>query len=177
MTLNSLVRKLGLSLLIFPCIMACKVSSGFKPGTSGNITASNIMIPIAENLAAQGPTNLSISFTEQIRNYYQSNTKLKVNSNQASDLELYITIKDFFAQQVQNSAVGAGQASQMELIVTVTVKFIDNENKINNLDNKQFSQKLVYNADKTLEQAQTEVLPDILSLLTQDIFNATLARW
>ena len=60
------------------------------------MTASTILIPMAENQAAQGPTNLGITLTEKIRDYYQTSSKLTVNSNKESDLELYITVSDYF---------------------------------------------------------------------------------
>lgn len=156
---------------------ACKVSSGFQPGTTSNITANTVLIPIAENLAAQGPTNLSINFTEKVRDYYQTNSKLTVNSTQASDLELYVTVSDYFSRQVQNTAVEGGAATQMELVVNVKIRFVDNDTPTNTIESKAFSQKLVYSSSLTLAQAETEILPDILDLLVQDIFNETVARW
>jgi hypothetical protein len=173
MTLN---RFLPL-ILILGSLGACKISSSFQPGTTGNLTASSILIPLAENQAAQGPTSLSIDFSEKMRDYYQSNSKLIVNSTNVSDLELYLTISDYFARQVQNTATNGGTATQMELIVNVKVRYIDNDNPTNSIENKMFSQKLLYSAELTLDQAQEQILPDILDLLAQEIFNSTLARW
>lgn len=173
MTLNKIIVFLSICL----GLSACKLSSSFQPGTVANLTASSILIPLAENQAAQGPTNLSIDFTEKMRDYYQSNSKLIVNSSKASDLELYITISDFFARQVQNTSTSGGTATQMELVVSVKVKYVDNENAANSIETQVFPQKLLYSADLTLDQAQVKILPDILDLLAQDIFNATIAKW
>ncbi len=171
------MNKITTLLLLALAVCSCKISSSFQPGTTSNITANTILIPLAENQSAQGPTSLAIDLSEKVRNYYQTNSKLTVNSSKASDLELYITVSDFFARQVQNTAEVGGTATQMELIVTIKVRYVDNDNASNTIENKSFSQKLLYDADLTLEQAQLKILPDILDLLTQDIFNSTLARW
>ena len=90
------------SLFLFTVVLlltgsSCSVSSSFKPGGSGgDIAASSILIPLLDNDAAQGPTSLSIDFTEILRDYYQSNSKLIVNSDASSDLELTGTINDLF---------------------------------------------------------------------------------
>ena len=173
MTLNRVI----IASIISFFLLGCKISSSFQPGTTSNMTASTILIPMAENQAAQGPTNLGITLTEKIRDYYQTSSKLTVNSNKESDLELYITVSDYFSRQVLNTAEVGGTATQMELIVTVRYKYIDNENPSNTIENKTKSQKLTYNASLTLEQAETQILPDILDLLVQEIFNETLARW
>ncbi len=156
---------------------SCKISSSFQPGTASNITATNIMIPQAENRVAQGPTNLAIDFTEALRDYYQTNSKLIVNSNQQSDLELYTTITSFATRQVSSTAEAGSQAEQMELTVGINIRYIDNENTINSIESITVQQKMNYDAQFTLEEAQADLLPEIIQLLSQDIFNKTIARW
>ena len=158
-------------------LMSCTIRSSFQAGTTANITAESIMIPLAENQAAQSPTSMVLDVTEALRDYYQTNSKLIVNSNQQSDLELYATITDFKSQQMSSTAENGGQATHMELIVKVKISYRDNENDDNSIESKTFEQKMPYLATLSLEEAQTSLLPEIIELLTQDIFNSTLARW
>ena len=157
-------------------LFSCSFSSSFKAGGKGNdLAANSILIPLFNNNAAQGPTTLTLDLTEQVRDYYLANTKLVVNSNEDSDLELYATIQDFYARQVESS-ISNGTATQMELFVVLNVEYIDNNNEDNNV-NQNVTQSLVYSADLTLEEAQDEILPDLLDLLVQQVFNKTVARW
>lgn len=158
-------------------IFGCSISSSFQPGTTSNLTAKSIMIPLVENQAAQGPTSLALDVTEALRDYYQTNSKLIVNSNQKSDLELYATVTSFTARQVTSTAKDGGQATQMELIVQMKVQYLDNENPNSSIESLSVQQKMLYAATLSLDEAQTSLLPEIIELMTQDIFNKTLARW
>lgn len=165
-----------LVLVILLSYTSCSVSSSFKPGGSGgDIAASSILIPLLDNNAAQGPTSLSIDFTEVLRDYFQSNSKLIVNSDLPSDLELSGTIENLSTRQIQNN-IENGTSTQSELTVQISISYVDNNDEEQNL-NKSFSQSLPYDADLTLEEATDEFLPEILDLLAQDIFNSTVARW
>lgn len=169
------------SRLLYPLVctvflVSCSFSSSFKPGgKGGNIIAKSILIPIFENNAAQGPTSLAVDFTEQVRDYYLSNTKLIVNSSELSDLALNIVIADFYAKPLQSSIVN-GIATEMELILSIKVEYIDANNEQNNVT-KTIAQNIVYGAELTLEEAQDANLETILELLTQKVFNETVARW
>ena len=154
----------------------CSVSSSFKPGGSGgDIAASSILIPLLDNDAPQGPTSLSIDFTEVLRDYFQSNSKLIVNSDLPSDLELTGVINDLSTRQIQNN-VEDGTSTQSELVVRISISYTDNNDPDQNVT-KSFSQTTPYDANLTLDQATDELLPEILDLLAQDIFNSTVARW
>lgn len=157
-------------------LVSCSFSSSFNPGgKGGNITAKSILIPNFVNNAPQGPTSLDVDFTEQVRDYFLSNTKLIVNSSEISDLELNIDITNFYTQPLQSSIVD-GIATEMELILSIKLDYIDTNNEQNNVS-KMLSQNIVYGAELTLEEAQDANLETILELLTQKVFNETVARW
>lgn len=173
MTLIKYIFTIG----ILSILGGCTFSSSFQPGTTSNITASSIMIPVVEVKAAQGPTTLSLDFTQAIRDYYQTNSKLIVNSDQRSDLELFAVITTYSAEQINSTAQIGEQAEQMELTVVMKVNYVDNETPENSLPSVTVQQKTPYDAALTLEEAQVSLLPDIIEQMTQDVFNKTLARW
>lgn len=162
-----------ISALLF---FSCSFSTSFKAGGKGkNIAANSILIPQFNNNSAQGPTSLGQDLTQEVREYYQSNTKLVVNSDEASDLELYGTVQDVYAKQVSGS-VSNGTATQMELFLVLSVEFIDHNNE-DNTTTERISQSQIYSADLTFEEAQDNILPDLKKLVIQQIFNKTVAKW
>lgn len=158
------------------CASSCNFSSSFKAGGKGkNIAANSILIPQFNNNAAQGPTSLGQDLTLDTRDYYQENTKLVVNASGSSDLELYGTIQNVYAQQVAAS-ISNGTATQMELFLVIKIEFVDNNNP-NNSVTERVSQSQVYSADLTFEDAEESILPDLQDILIQEIFNKTVAKW
>jgi len=61
--------------------------------------------------------------------------------------------------------------------VVLKVKYVDNDDPNNSIESISVQQKTPYDAELSLEDAQEALMPDIIDLMTQDVFNKTLARW
>ena len=94
--------------------------------------------------------------------------------NEGGDLEVcrYITSYDITPTAVTSQEV----AAQNRLTSTVKIVFTNNKQPDENFD-KSFVAFQDYNSELTLEQVEAQLVDDIVEILVEDIFNATVAQW
>lgn len=112
-------------------------------------------------------------FENELLDYIQRNTRLQTVDN-ASDLELSgeITGYTLTPQAVTQDAY----ASQTRLTITVRVKYTDNKNDKNNID-QSFSAYRDFDASEMLIDVQDQLCQEISKELVDLIFNATFGNW
>ncbi|MDE6270516.1 MAG: hypothetical protein K2M12_06660 [Muribaculaceae bacterium] len=112
-------------------------------------------------------------FENELLNYISRNTRLQTTDG-ASDLELEgeITGYNLTPQAVTENAY----ASQTRLTISVRVKYIDNRNDKNNID-QTFSAYRDFDASLMLTDVQDGLCEEICEELVNLIFNATLGNW
>jgi hypothetical protein len=125
------------------------------------------------NNAGNGPANLSQTFTEELRDYYQGNSPLSVTSPDG-DLVVSGTIIGYDVTPVAPS--GDAQASLNRLTIRVQVKFVNNADESKNFDS-QFSHYADFQQEQTLSQVEAQLVDVIFERLVYDIFNKTVADW
>ncbi|WP_130285626.1 LptE family protein [Aquimarina brevivitae] len=74
------------------------------------------------------------------------------------------------------TATSQSTAAQSRLTIAVNVRFYDSKDPKQDLEQR-FSFFYDFDAARTENEIQQEALDEIYTRLTQDIFNATLARW
>ncbi|QXP72658.1 LptE family protein [Tenacibaculum sp. HL-MS23] len=152
-------------------LISCGAYS-FTGGNTGN--AKTIQIDFFPNQAPLIEPTLSQEFTQNLRDLFTRQTNLTlVNSN--GDLHFSGEITDYRITPM--SATANQTAAQNRLTISVNVIY---ENKLEEKDNfeKRFSFYYDYGATQQLSGGVLDTaLKEILERITQDIFNASVAKW
>jgi Lipopolysaccharide-assembly len=122
---------------------------------------------------AGGPANLTLSFTEKLKEYYQRNTSLKLKPNDA-DLLLEGSITGYELTPV--SATSSDKAALNRLTIRIEVRFTNNKDEEQNFE-KEFSFYQDFPQEQNLSQVEGTLVPKIIDQIVLNIFNDTAAQW
>lgn len=112
-------------------------------------------------------------FQNKLSDIYASQTRLKqVKRN--GDLQLSGEITGF--DQFNKGISSNGHSSQVQLKMTVNVRFVNNANHNEDFE-KTFTATTEYDATQQLNAVQEELVTQMSKDLTDQIFNATVANW
>jgi hypothetical protein len=152
-------------------LVACGAYS-FTGGSTGD--AKTLQIDFFPNQAPLVEPTLSQSFTQEMLDLFTRQTNL---TTVTSNGDLYFSGEITGYRITPMSATSDQTAAQNRLTVTVNVRFV---NKLIEKDDfeKQFSFYSDYAANAQLTGSILEAaLDEILERITQDIFNASVAKW
>lgn len=161
-----------LSLLITAITMVGCGAYSFTGGSTGD--AKTIQVDFFPNQAPLVEPTLSQKFTQDLQDLFTRQTNLTLVSSNG-DLHFSGEITDYRITPM--SATANQTAAQNRLTITVSVNFV---NKLVEKDNfeKNFSFYYDYGANEQLTGGVLEsALETILERITQDIFNASVAKW
>lgn len=117
---------------------------------------------------------LQQTFENEILNYVTRQTKLQVSDNPNADLSLSGEITGY---SLSPQAVGTdAYATETRLTISVRVKYVDNKNPANDLD-QSFSAYRQFSSSLMLTDVQDELCQQISEELATLIFNSTLGNW
>lgn len=165
------IHKIGFYLLIIISITSCGPYS-FTGGNTGD--AKTLQVDFFPNRAPLVEPSLSQKFTEDLRDLFTRQTNLSLQTTNG-DLHFQGEITGY---RITPMSASANQtAAQNRLTVTVNVIYT---NKLKEKDN--FEQSFSFYSDYGAEQQLTggvleAALEEILERITQDIFNASVAKW
>jgi lipopolysaccharide assembly LptE-like protein len=143
--------------------------TGAKP-----INAKTFQVNYFQNNADLVQPGIERTFTQQLQELIQNQTNLSL-TNSGADLVYEGEITDFRISPMQ--ATADQRAAQNRLTITVNVRFT-NKNKEDDNFEKPFSFFFDYSGSEQLVGAQlTEAVNAIYERITQDVFNASLAKW
>ena len=112
-------------------------------------------------------------FQNKITDIFATQTKLRqVKKN--GDLQLAGEITGF--DQFNKGISSDGYSSQVQLKMTVNVRFTNNKNHNEDFE-KQFSATTEYDASQQLNAVQEELVTQMVKDIAEQIFNATVANW
>lgn len=155
------------------CLLtACKVTYSLS-GASIPADAKTVSIPYFPNNATLVSPTLSSTLTDELQTRFQNQTKLElVTENGDLAFEGEITNYTVTPVAVQSDDM----AALNRLTVTVRVKFT------NRLDptfdyNQTFSAFQEYSSSLDLSSAESSLIPEIVTELVDDIFNAAVSNW
>ncbi len=151
--------------------IACGAYS-FTGGSTGD--AKTLQIDFFPNQAPLVEPSLSQSFTQGLQDLFTRQTNLTLTK---SNGDLYFSGEITGYRVNPMSATAAQTAAQNRLTITVNVRFT---NKLIEKDDfeKQFSFYSDFDANAQLTGGILEAaLDEILERITQDIFNASVAKW
>lgn len=157
--------------------LACVMLSGCGiysfSGTSIQPDVRTIAVEYFQNNALKVNPTLAPSLTDALIDQYRRLTNLDILTENG-DLNVYGEITSYDTRPM---AVTADEvASQNRLTVTVKIYFT---NKLHPEDDfeKSFSAYADYDSNQLLDAVEGTLCDEIIDILVEDIFNATVANW
>jgi len=141
---------------------------------AGQIKANSFQVNFFQNNAPIIEPGIERTFTLALQDLIQNQTSLTL-TNSGGDLVYEGEIVDFRIAPM--TATADQRAAQNRLTITVNVRFTNNQDEQENFE-KRFSHYYDFPGTEQLVGAQlTQALEEIYERITQDIFNASLAKW
>lgn len=163
----------ALPLIAIVLLAACSVSYGFNGSSIDYAKVKTIQIadfPIRSNYV-WGP--MGPIFNNQLKDIFANHTKLsQVKRN--GDLKIEGEITQY--SQRNKSVSSDGSSAQVELSMTVNVRFTNNTKHEDDFE-RQFSATKTYDSRLSLNSVQEDLVIQMVKDLTDQIFNATVANW
>lgn len=154
-------------------LYSCKVSYTFNGASIDYTKTKTIQIadfPIRSNYV-WGP--MASIFNNQLKDQYANHTKLtQVKRN--GDLKVEGEITRY--EQRNKSVSAEGSSAQVELSMSVNVRFTNNVNHKEDFE-RQFTASQSYDSNLSLNAVQEELVTQMVKDITDQIFNATVANW
>ena len=153
--------------------LGCSVSYKFNGGAIDYTQLKTISIDEVFNKAPIVYPPLAASFTEQLKDYYVSRTRLDLVP-QAGDLELHCTITGY---DLAPMSIGQDNfAERTVFTVTVQVKYVNRANEKESFD-RSFKAYRDFPRSQPFVGVQDDLLREITEDLIKQIFNATVENW
>lgn len=152
---------------------ACTVSYKFTSTSIDynvikTIQIDNIPIRSAYVWAPMGPI-----FNNQLQDLYANQTRLQL-VKRGGDLHIAGEITNY--EQYNKSISADGYSSQVQLKITVNIRFTNNKNHQEDFE-RQFTATTQYESTQQLANVQEDLVTEMVEDLTDQIFNATVANW
>ena len=143
----------------------------FKSGgkETKEIDAETVQVDFFENNSSLGGASLSASFTEDLRDIMQSQTKLNLVSEKG-DIQIYGSIKGFNISPI-NIQSGSESAAQNRLKMIVSVSTYFNKNDSVGLEKSSFNAFVDYDAQNDFSTMEESLVESLNYQITQDIFD------
>lgn len=132
-----------------------------------------VSVEYFENRAPIINPSLSQDLTESLKDMFQSRTSLKL-TNDIGDAHFEGVIENYRTQPVSIQA--DEQANLERLTITVRVSYTNTADPELDFETS-FSRYEDYDARTGLEAAEAELVDNIVSQLTEDIFNRAFVNW
>ncbi|MBQ4394640.1 MAG: LptE family protein [Paludibacteraceae bacterium] len=154
-------------------LSGCSISYKFNGANINYQTTHSISIADFPNNAPMVNPTLSNLLSESIRDIYQRQTRLTVLSK-GGDLELEGEIVGY---DITQGAISTNSyASESKLTIRVQVHFINNIYPEESFD-KTYTAYQTFDASRLLTDVQDELCNIIVTEITENIYNDTVAKW
>ncbi len=164
-------------LIIITLISGCGIYS--FTGASISPTVKTISIQTFFNNASLGPSNMSVLFTETIKDYYQQNTSLTLVDDNG-DLQIEGYIDNYTITPVSASSSGNNQEADFSTVSRITITVF--ASYVNTQDDEfDFEKKFSFFVDvpesEDISSNEQQYVEEIFDQIILDIFNASVANW
>ena len=163
-------------------VLSLLVSCGIYSFTGASISTDikTISIQTFYNNAPLGPSNMSVVFTEKIKDYYQQNTSLTIVDDEG-DLQLEGAIVNYTLTPVAPAASqGDNQidfTSLTRLTITVSATYVNTQDDQFDFD-RNFSFFIDFDqTTQDLTANEDDFVDEIFDQIVLDIFNSSVANW
>ena len=163
----------SLVILLYSCAQAPRLTftGATIPEGAKTFSVDNFM-----NDASDGPADLGIRFSEELRDYFQRNTTLNPIIA-AGDLQFSGSITRYELRPVSAGATATQGAQLQRLTIAVNYDYIVIPNDEKSIENGSASQFADFDANRNLADVEDELIDEIFEQIIFDIFNRTLADW
>ena len=165
-----------LDLLITLLVLFATQSCGIYSFNSISLSSGEktVQIDYFPNEAVLVEPSLSQTFTQKFRDLFDTQTNL-TSVNSGGDLQFEGEITGYKINPM--TATAEQTAAQQRLTITVNVRFFNNKKEEDNFE-KTFSHYYDYDANDILSGSlMDDAFKEIIERITQDIFNASVAKW
>lgn len=173
--MKKLNRQLVTAVGIFVCIVlsSCAISYKFNRASIDYNVTKTLQIDVFQIRSAYVWAPMQAIFNDRLSEIYATQTRLKqVKKN--GDMVLSGEIVGF--EQFNKGVSADGYSSQVQLKMTVNVRFTNNRNHTMDFE-RTFSATAEYEASQQLTAVQEELVTQMTKDITDQIFNATVANW
>jgi hypothetical protein len=173
---KSMMKRLSLIALVLGAfvftIQSCKISYSFT-GANLSPAVKTYSVYYFPNRARLVNPTLSQKFTEGLREKLQRQTSLnELAENGDIEFEGQITGYEVRPMSIQKDDL----AAKNRLTVSLQLKYTNNKSPEENFE-RSFSAYEDYDSNLTISDIEDELSELIITKLTEDIFNATIANW
>ena len=154
-------------------LVACSVSYTFNGASIDYSKVKTIQIadfPVRSSYV-WGP--MGPLFNNKLKDRFSSHTRLQ-QVKRGGDLKIEGEITQY--QQRNKSVSAEGFSAQMELSMTVNVRFTNNTNHDEDFE-RAFTATTTYDSRSSLNSVQDELVDQMSKDICEQIFNATMANW
>ena len=163
------------SIILFAIVATVCAACGIYKFNDTSIAPDvhSISVYTIENRAMKVNPTLSNTLTLALQDQYRKLTNLEM-LEEGGDLEVsgFITSYDVTPTAVTSQEV----AAQNRLTVTVKIVFKNNKHEEEDFE-KSFAAYQDYDSNLSLDAVEAQLVDDIVEVLVEDIFNATVANW
>lgn len=168
------VKKYSFSILFILIITTQSCGIYSFTGTNLNPDVKTIQIDYFPNNAILVEPSLSQTFTTHLQDLFLQQTNLNLVKS-GGDLQFEGEITGYKINPM--TATAEQRAAQNRLTITVNVRFYNNKLEEDDFE-RSFSHYFDYPANDQLIGSQLEdAFNEIIERITQDIFNASVAKW
>jgi hypothetical protein len=157
------------------CFYVCTIISScysFK-GASLSPELKTIQISNIRMETAGGPSNLSLSINEKLKEYFQRNSTLKITS-QNPDLQIEGTIVGY--DLTPQAPTSDDKAGLNRLTLRVQFQLTNRLDETKNFD-QEFSFYQDFPQNQTLSQVEKTLIPKLTDQIILDLFNKIAGDW
>ena len=154
-------------------LSSCLISYRFNGARIDYSKTQSISIADFPNNAALVNPNLSNALSEGIRDLYSRQTRLQV-LRRGGDMELEGEIVDY---NLTPMAIAANSmAAETKLTIVIKVRFTNNKAPEESFE-KTYSAFQTFDSSKLLTDVQDELCATMITELSENIYNDTVAKW
>lgn len=148
--------------------------------SGASTAAKTISVDTFFNNSDLAPANLSATFTNRVKDYYQQNSSLRIVADNA-ELHLDGTISEYrinaMAPTSTGNPNGINTAALSRLTISVRITYEDSLEPTNNFKDRVFSFYSDFDNNLNFTNIQEDLEKKIIDQILIDIFNATVATW
>ena len=169
------------SLIVLLTFLSFATGCGVYSFTGASISADikTISIQTFYNNAPLGPSNMSVLFTESVKDYFQQNTSLEL-ADSNGDLQIDGFISNYTVTPVAATASGRNDgvdfSALSRITITVSASYINLKDPSFDFD-RTFSFFKDYDNTLDLSSNEEAFVEEIFDQIILDIFNASVANW
>jgi hypothetical protein len=157
--------------LALVCLSACTGGYSFTGGDVGD--AKTVSVANFPNYAELFQPNLSLTFSESLRNIFVQQTRLTLVTFEG-DLHFEGEILKYYVEPI--NAQADAQVAQNRLTITVNVRFTNRTDETKDFE-KSFTRFADFPGNSNLIDVEEELIQQINTQLSEDILNAAIANW